>query len=308
MTARGRLPPRPRAVPGSAVPGGAGTTAGPAAGSGAAPPRTTAHRRPARAAPPSGARGHRPRTASARRDRPRLPGAARQAGPRTGPPRATSPAARGRTAAARDDRGPLGARTGPRRQPRLPARPGPRRPHRPLDSAGLRRAATRTSFDAALAALRDGDPGPAGWDRCLALAADHPHALELTGRSYLAHDAVDPPPAHRQVVAALRERGTSTAALIAVMIVGACCTRTQWAAPGRTNWPRWPATRPRASPRPPSSPGWGDPRPRQVPPADPAAGAGDAARCRGRDPVTAPGTWPRPRHRARRRTGTVRGR
>lgn len=178
----------------------------------------------------------------------------------------------------------------------------------PLDSAGLRRAATRTSFDAALAALRDGDPGPAGWDRCLALAADHPHALELTGRSYLAHDAVDPPPAHRQVVAALRERGTSTAALIAVMIVGACCTRTQWAAPGRTNWPRWPATRPRASPRPPSSPGWGDPRPRQVPPADPAAGAGDAARCRGRDPVTAPGTWPRPRHRARRRTGTVRGR
>ncbi|MFI9101281.1 hypothetical protein ACIGXA_12220 [Streptomyces fildesensis] len=99
--------------------------------------------------------------------------------------------------------------------------------------AGLRRTATATALDAALAAMRAGDPGPDRWDRWLGLVADHPHGLDLGQRQYLDHGREPLPPAVHETVVSLRGRGAPAAGLVAVEVVGAAGRRSGWQAP----WP-----------------------------------------------------------------------
>ncbi|MDJ0343001.1 hypothetical protein [Streptomyces sp. PH10-H1] len=98
--------------------------------------------------------------------------------------------------------------------------------------AGLRRTAARVALEAALSAMREGDPAPAQWDRWLVLAADHPYGLDLGRGQYLDHHGTLSPAVHRTVVS-LRDRGTPAAGLVAVELVGAAGRRSGWRAP----WP-----------------------------------------------------------------------
>lgn len=99
--------------------------------------------------------------------------------------------------------------------------------------AGLRRTATATALDAALTAMRAGDPAPDRWDRWLGLVAEHPHGLDLGQRQYLDHGHEPLPPAVHETVVSLRGRGAPAAGLVAVEVVGAAGRRSQWQDP----WP-----------------------------------------------------------------------
>ena len=101
-----------------------------------------------------------------------------------------------------------------------------------LESVGLRAAAARTAFGAALSALLDGGADMARWDRCLALTGDGPHRLDLAERPCLPPEAL-PEREFLAVVTALGDRRTRSAGLIAVVLVRAAGEHTSWSEP----WP-----------------------------------------------------------------------
>ncbi|MFD3453105.1 hypothetical protein ACFWVC_13105 [Streptomyces sp. NPDC058691] len=104
-----------------------------------------------------------------------------------------------------------------------------------LEQAGLGRAAARAAFDAAIAALREGDTAAERWDRCLRLVERHPYVLSLDDRPFAMNGADDGRPlqAALDVARALGRRPGTLAGLIAVLLVRAGGEATGWTGP----WP-----------------------------------------------------------------------
>ncbi|MDX3071476.1 hypothetical protein [Streptomyces sp. MI02-7b] len=104
-----------------------------------------------------------------------------------------------------------------------------------LERAGLGRAAARAAFDAAIAALREGDTGPDRWDRCLRLVERHPYALSLDDRRPMTLGADDGSTlrAVLEVARALGERPGTPAGLAAVLLVRSGGEATGWTGPWR---------------------------------------------------------------------------
>ncbi|WP_371656017.1 MULTISPECIES: hypothetical protein [unclassified Streptomyces] len=103
-----------------------------------------------------------------------------------------------------------------------------------LEDAGLLREAARLALDAAWAALRRGDPAPERWAKALRLADDHPGRLpDLSGFS-LGATPVRHAETTLRTARMLRERGTPSAGLLAVVLVRASGARTGWDAAWRT--------------------------------------------------------------------------
>lgn len=103
-----------------------------------------------------------------------------------------------------------------------------------LENAGLLREAARLALDAAWAALRRGDPAPERWAKALRLVGDHPGRLPDRSGFSLGATPVRHPETTLRTARMLRERGTPSAGLLAVVLVQTSGTRTGWGTPWRT--------------------------------------------------------------------------